>query len=171
MDNTGKTTLIQNLIRDSKGRGYLKAVVSLGPQRNEYEQRDWARHQLFKANGPTIYDRFLPICDIVYGEVLRGGSLWDINSDYLKELKSLRNPLIIYCRPPKSIILGFEDGREQMDGVEENGEALVDKYDQVMSDLKLKGFNVVKYDYTQNYDYIKYLVEKKLQREYPLYIR
>ena len=172
MDNTGKTTLIQRLIRDSKGRGYLRAIVSLGPNKPEHEQKDWARNQLYGPNIPMIYDRFLPICDIVYGGVLRGGSIWDIDSQYLKSLYSLKHPIIIYCRPPKDVILGFEDGRLQMEGVEDHGEELVDKYDSIMAILRNIGFEVIHYDYTQNsYDYLMYKIEKRLKRDYPTLIK
>lgn len=172
MDNSGKTTLIQTLIRESKGRGYLRALVSLGPSKPEHEQRDWARTQLFSSGNPIIYDRFLPICDIVYGGVLRGGSIWTINSPYLKELKQLKNPLIIYCRPPKETILSFADGRAQMKGVVEKGEALVDEYDGVMSYLSALGFEIIKFDYTKDsIDKIKEIVEKRIKRDYPLLIK
>jgi hypothetical protein len=152
MDNTGKTTLIQRLIRET-GRGYLSAMVSLGPSKTILEQFHWVDKQiaLAKMGGPlTVYDRFLPICDVIYGPIVRNGSLWGINHLIIDQLLKEVNPLIIYCRPSDSKVLGFEDGREQMEGVVENGQKLLDKYDVVIAKLKEIGFEVIPYDLEMN---------------------
>lgn len=147
MDNTGKTTLIQQLLRET-GRGYLKAMVSLGPNKSKEEQEAWVQEQL-KEEGPIVYDRYLPICDIVYGKVLRGGSMWSLSNPILDEIKKL-NPLIIYCRPDEKTILEFSDGRDQMEGVMENGKELLMTYDVVIAYLMEQGFDVEIYDYKLN---------------------
>lgn len=155
MDNTGKTTLIQRLIRES-GRGKLAAMVSLGPNQPTLKQFHWIDKQIKDSclgNQLMVYDRFLPICDAVYGPILRKGSLWSNNHLILLELLEKANPLIIYARPHKdSVITGFSDGREQMDGVIENAQFLLKAYDNIMVDLDKKGFNIITYNYLKNED-------------------
>lgn len=175
MDNTGKTTLIQRLIREV-GRGYLSAMVSLGPNRTLLEQFHWNDKQiaLAKMGGPlTVYDRFLPICDGVYGPIVRKGSLWNINHLVIDQLLNEVNPLIIYCRPSKTKIIGFEDGRDQMEGVVENAEKLLESYDEHMAKLKSMGYTIVEYDYTtnevkgaNNFDYIAKQVQNVIKDYY-----
>lgn len=164
MDNTGKTTLIQRIIRDY-ARGYSSAKVSLGPNCSEREQRAWLETSLEQIKqcpkDLLIFDRFLPICDTVYGNVLRGGSLWNIKDDIIKELLDKYNPLIIYCRPDMDKIIGFEDGREQMEGVEENARLLVETYDKTMDYLISLGYQVITYDY--DFDLDKTIIENKIK--------
>ena len=164
MDNTGKTTLIQRIIREY-ARGYSSAKVSLGPNCSEKEQRYWLEmslEQVIKCpNDLLIFDRFLPICDTIYGNVLRGGSLWNIKDGIIKEILSKYNPLIIYCRPDMDKIIGFEDGRDQMEGVEENARLLVETYDETMDYLISLGYQVITYDY--DFDLDKTIIENKIK--------
>jgi hypothetical protein len=176
MDNTGKTTLIQRLIREV-GRGYLSAMVSLGPNKTLLEQFHWVDKQiaLAKMGGPlTIYDRFLPICDVVYGPIIRNGSLWGINHLIINQLLEEVNPLIIYCRPSNEKVIGFEDGREQMEGVVENAKELLDGYDEVMKKLLKSGFEIINYNYENNelsypqdnFEYVGNRVKKVIKEHY-----
>lgn len=164
MDNTGKTTLIQ-LINREYARGYASAKVSLGPNCSADEQLTWLQMVLSQVdvtpNDLLVFDRFLPICDTIYGNVLRGGSLWDIADLELERIRNCYNPLIIYCRPHMEKIVGFEDGREQMEGVVENSKALVEAYDETMEILMLKGFEVIRYDYEVDLD--KVIIENKIK--------
>lgn len=157
MDNTGKTTLIQRIIREY-ARGYSVSKVSLGPNCSDKEQKDWLTHNIdFIQRNPEeliLYDRFLPICDTVYGNVLRGGSVWSIDNPQLRVIKDSYNPLIIYCRPHIDVITGFSDGRDQMEGVEENAIKLVEAYDRMISDLKAKyGYDILVYDFNYKEDH------------------
>ena len=172
MDNTGKTTLIQRIIREY-ARGYSLSRVSLGPNCPDREQIDWLINNMkFVQANPqelVIYDRFLPICDTVYGNVLRGGSLWSIDNPQLKMIKDSYNPLIIYCRPHIDVITGFSDGRDQMEGVEENAIKLVEAYDRMISDLKAKyGYDILVYDFNFIEDHkrieeaVKNILSKKI---------
>lgn len=169
MDNTGKTTLIQRLIREV-GRGYLSAMVSLGPNRTLLEQFHWNDKQiaLAKMGGPlTVYDRFLPICDAVYGPIVRKGSLWNINHLVIDQLLQEVNPLIIYCRPSDEVVLGFEDGRDQMEGVVENAKKLLDQYDINIEKLRDMGFKVIQYNYlNENFQYIAVKVQHVIKNYY-----
>lgn len=164
MDNTGKTTLIQTIIREY-ARGYSSAKVSLGPNCSRDEQVSWLQMVLSQVdscgNDLLVFDRFLPICDTVYGNILRGGSIWSLEDPELDKIKNWYNPLIIYCRPNIEKIIGFEDGREQMEGVEENAKKLVEAYDSAMVVLADKGFDILKYDYESYLD--KKLVENKIK--------
>lgn len=150
MDNTGKTTLIQELIR-TVGRGTLMAKVSLGPFKSSLEQLQWTYNQLKKAeegNDLIVYDRFLPICDIVYGTVLRDNkTIWTLDSAELKALREL-NPLIIFCNPGIEKILETMNEREQLEGVADNARVLLAMYKTVIYELETLGFEVHYYDYT-----------------------
>lgn len=180
MDNTGKTTLIQRLIRES-GRGYLSAMVSLGPNKTMMEQLHWANSQIWlsKIGAPlTVYDRFLPFCDVNYGSIIRGGSIWSMNHFILRELLEESHPLIIYCRPSSRAILGFEDGRDQMAGVKENARELLDLYDKNIEELRERGFKVITYNFELNdrprnatdlgndFDYISQRVQETIKNHY-----
>ena len=150
MDNTGKSTLIQELIR-TVGRGTLAAKVSLGPFKSSLEQLKWTYNQIKKAEEGKdliIYDRFLPICDIVYGTVLRDNkTIWTLDSAELKALREV-NPLIIFCNPGIEKILETMDEREQLEGVPENARVLLAMYKSVIYELESLGFEVHYYDYT-----------------------
>lgn len=152
MDNTGKTTLIGRLIRET-GRGVLSSKVSLGPNQSIIRQMNWVEKEIADAkrgNNLMVYDRFLPICDSVYGPILRKGSLWSLNHLVMEQLLNDINPLVIYCRPDKNIICGFEDGRDQMEGVIENASELVDAYDKAIGELVSRGFDVIYYNFQNN---------------------
>lgn len=152
MDNTGKTTFITETIRGI-GRGDIMAKVSLGPNRPAPTQTLWVLDQyrrIRQQDNMVIYDRFLPICDTVYGPIVRGSSIWGSNTDNwaIEELKDLK-PLIIYCRPSDEVVLSFKDGRDQMEGVMEKGKELLTCYDIRMAELIQKGFEVLVYDYNK----------------------
>lgn len=151
MDNTGKTTLIQELIRNI-GRGTLMAKVSLGPFRPAIEQIQWTYSQLKRAGEGKdliVYDRFLPICDIVYGTVIRNSTLWTLDSAELKALREL-NPLIIFCDPGIDTILKTINEKDQLEGVVDNAKALIAMYKAVIYELETLGFEIHYYDYTSD---------------------
>lgn len=157
-DNTGKTTLINK----------LKAVL---PQKILYQnfQYDEIKNDtsdeyynrvlnLFLENDKIVFERFTPIDELVYGKILHPNDNHNF-SDLRKYFLDSPNLefMIIYCRPPKDVALNFGD-RAQFDGVKEHGEALIDEFDEVFTNLLVKfpELNILKYDFTNvnSYDII-----------------
>ena len=143
-DNAGKTTLGVRLQRD------LVVALVHSPKPNPERTPDQA---LAKSNSQLlpdrhILDRVYVISEWVYGPICRGGSALD--NRHSKALECLLNQehLIIYCRPPTQVILR-NNGREQMDGVLENHERIIQKYDEIMEELPRYGnCQVIEYDWT-----------------------
>lgn len=95
-----------------------------------------------EMNTIDIYDRFTCIDQQIYGPICRNDydlddyRLW---TDIMNECISIGcKPYFIYCRPAVEDIIGFEDGREQMEGVIENAEALLRRYDDMYFYLATK---------------------------------
>jgi len=144
MDNTGKTTLVRKLTSMLP----LKKYKSPGPDIGEAEQIEWVRDRLEDPDEWVIFDRFPLISEPIYGGHIRGyHNFEDPSKQYLYDMFKDKNPLIIYCRPPRDKILSFEDGRIQMDGVKAKGSILLNEYDRMMTDFEGEtGIRV--YDYT-----------------------
>lgn len=154
MDNTGKTTLWTKLNNDFKFDG----PHSSGPPDNNREMFDRVHKQLEEANSGKIilHDRIPVISDQVYSPVIRGTNPFMEDAEGLELIEEFKqtNHLIIYCRPSRDIILGFEDGRDQMPGVHENASRLLDTYDMLIAHMIAEGgWNIVVYDYTQKGSY------------------
>lgn len=130
MDNTGKTTLVEQLVRET---GYDR-VRSSGPQSLE-DMIDKVETCLTSDN--IIYDRFPLISEEVYGPALRGYSLWEFSRwrEYFIQLLQLK-PLFIYCRPARETILRSINQREQLEGVVERASVIIDIYDRVFDHLR-----------------------------------
>lgn len=144
MDNSGKTTLAENL-KALKGWEIIK---SKGPKLSKEEMIKTMLDNLEKKD-VCILERFAIFEEIVYGKELRGTSKFDF-----KDVKPLikYNPFIIYCRPSKKDILDFKD-REQMEGVIDNSEKLLKRWDRVYKKLKKNGFTVKKYNFKKDKDF------------------
>jgi predicted ATPase len=145
MDNTGKTTLCNKL----KIHYGLELKKSPGPI-SYPEQKEWMMEQALNSlvsNEEVIYDRFSFMEEMVYGTVLRNGTLFDFNSEVVKAVAATR-PQIIYTRPPRKKIFNFGD-REQMKGVVDQKEELLNAYDELIFNMISKGWLVHVYDYTE----------------------
>lgn len=146
MDNTGKTTLVNHM---SQALGVIPVVKSPGPNLSRDEKHLWILDQMTREKAfpdSVIFDRFLPFEEMVYGEVLRGETIYSLKDPYLKSLKAL-NPNIIYTRPSSKTIFNFGD-REQMPGVIEQKNRLLAAWDDLMWKLITQGWQVMVYDYT-----------------------
>ena len=144
MDNSGKTTLVRRM---SEELG-LPVVKSLGPDHTLDEKFLWTLDQMSREKsipGSVIYDRFLPLEEMVYGKVLRGNPIFNLNDHYMETLKDL-HPLILYTRPSSKTIFNW-DGREQMEGVIDQKEKLLAAWDDLMWGLMARGWDVQVYDY------------------------
>lgn len=145
MDNSGKTTLAN---RVSKDLG-LPLIKSLGPDHTEDEKHVWLLDQMTREMAfpdSVIFDRFLPLEEMVYGKVLRDNPVYFLSDPYMKSLKDL-NPIIVYTRPHSDLIFNFGN-REQMDGVRETKEKLLMAWDDLMWCLMSLGWNILVYDYS-----------------------
>lgn len=140
-DNSGKTTLCTDL----RKRLGIPVVHSERPNPAWGAERILAHsnHQLLPKR--IIRDRIYVISEYVYGRVIRGGSaLRGLHADALMDLYQ-RPYLIIYCRPDDRAILDSQ-GREQMEGVLDKHQAIIQEYDKLMGEVALN-CKVVRYDY------------------------
>ena len=148
MDNTGKTTLVEKL---SSLLG-TNLLVRVRPQDNQ-EAVSQSINLMKPDASNYVYDRCHIIGELVYGHMLRGGSLLGDTSWHHLGMLCKISPLFIYCRPPKKYILQWGD-REQMEGVIENSEKLLARYDYVMSAVRqyqeIFGGIFIQYDYSQD---------------------
>ena len=157
MDNSGKTTLAAKLSSET----HMPFKHSGGKAASQDEILDRATNILLDHRN-YIYDRIPFISGRIYGSVLRGEDAFAIG--YGKQLFDgfrMRNPLVIYCRPPSSFILDFGD-REQMAGVIENSQKLLAKYDEFIEYLSDSGMPVFYYDFTkpEHYDILMEVVKE-----------
>jgi len=161
MDNTGKTTLIKNLVSEFKldVRGSPSHLVGT-PQ-----LMLWVEDEIeIKYDKPPIYDRWPLISEEVYGPMLRGSS--DAEGRFIGWAARMC-ALIIYCKPPIEKILNFGT-RAQMEGVITHGKLLVKEYDKVMKRYAQQGWGVVMYDYTRvgSYSKVRSIVQQYIDK-YP----
>lgn len=141
MDNSGKTTVVNQLASQFG----LPTVHSPGPA--PYQKlRDFIMETaLARFEGRMfIYDRHPIISEHIYGPVLRGHD--DLDMKWTRLIGSL-NPLVIYCDPGIDMIMG--NTRDQMPGVMENAEKLLEAYRHfinVTASGKLD--RIIRYDYS-----------------------
>lgn len=146
MDNTGKTTLTKKLVKKleeletKEGRrlDFVNLNISPGPG-EKGKLLDWVSscmvNKFDTKYGIEIFDRFTCIDQQIYGPVCRGEHDMEDYENWTAILMNLlpsdMKPYVVYCRPHISKIVGFEDGREQMEGVVENAEKLLHRYDEM----------------------------------------
>lgn len=140
MDNTGKTTLVNQLCEYYN----CESIKSLGPGYSRREMIDEVKRKL-ELPGKVILERFSILEECVYGNVLRNDSKFTLNDmDWLRDYDFT----IIYCRPEDEVIYNFGD-REQMEGVIEQRVKLVQYWDDLIIKLSQMGFVVIPYDWTK----------------------
>lgn len=142
MDNTGKTTLAEQLSKE------LNTVVikSEGPKLTQLEMEANIYANMTNSHD-LILERFCFFEEMVYGKILRGKSKFNYKSKVFKYIKEAQ-PTIIYCRPSKFVIETWRE-REQMEGVIDNSDKLLIQYDKVIKKAQKHGLKVIKYDYTK----------------------
>lgn len=159
-DNSGKTTLARKLAAD------MELVYINNRQRPRgFKDLDYdAFHFCDVAKVfPTIFDRWGPISEPIYGRVIRD-TQWPLKEElvqvhqYVAGLK----PLVLYCRPSNKRILDFGD-TEQMEGVKTKAKQLIKAYDKEMKFVN-QYLTVCPYDYeTHSYDQIRQIVQNHLR--------
>ncbi len=131
-DNSGKSTLAKKLneIMD------WPVEHSGGP--TTHEDRHIRMMEVMEKS-EVIMDRVPCISEPIYGSICRGINCFE-GTKYLENL--LKNkPIIIYCRPPTSVIINIEHelskyaNKDHLDMVEDNKFAIVGAYDTLMSNI------------------------------------
>lgn len=153
MDNTGKTTLVNQLSEFYN----CESIKSLGPGYTRLEMIDEIKRKL-DLPGRKILERFSILEECVYGQVLRNNPKFTIDDmDWIRDYDFV----IIYCRPEDDVIYNFGD-REQMEGVIEQRVALVNKWDELVMELSKRGFVILTYDWTKHsLDYLTNIIGGK----------
>lgn len=153
MDNTGKTTLVNQLKEFYK----CESIKSPGPNYTRQEMIDEIKKDLDLPN-KVILERFSILEELVYGNVLRNHSKFRLDDmDWVRDYDFI----IVYCRPEDEVIYNFGD-REQMTGVIEEKEKLVEAWDNLIIDLARIGFVIIPYDWTKmNLDSITKIIGEK----------
>lgn len=143
MDNTGKSTLCENLAKELK----LEHLHSLGYKPSKETLLNFMAYNLTNEKD-VIFERFSFFDEIIYGPVLRYYTKFNIGDDFYYNLLE-KEPYIIYCRPEDNVIFNWGN-REQMDGVIEHEQELLNRWDALVDILKEDGFKVIDYDYTKD---------------------
>lgn len=147
MDNSGKTTLVRQLSEDCR----LLVMNNRRRPKTRQDILDYVAGVVPLAQRfPVILDRFAPISEPIYGPICRNTELLtrdDISQCLLRVTAEQPKPaVIIYCRPRATTILQFGP-IPQMEGVIENGRALLQAYDETMKKLGSFWFTVLYYDW------------------------
>lgn len=142
-DNAGKSTLAEKL---SKALN-IPVIHSVRPEKG-WKEKDVLYHSTWQLRPQeAILDRVYAISEYVYGRVIRGKTaLGELHSEALFDLYN-RPYLIIYCRPDDNVILDNK-GRDQMDGVIQHHQTIIDEYDVLMEEIKRFSIgSVIHYDW------------------------
>ena len=149
-DNTGKTTLCENLKTfiawKNKDVNSVVVAKSLGPNKSVEEQIDFMDLTLNDKQKTIIFDRFPIIEEATCGKVLRGKDNfqeWE-NTNVIDLLRKV--DCFIFCYPGLFNVLNWGE-REQLDGVKENALKLINAYNEMAVSLRSLGFKVLEYNY------------------------
>lgn len=134
MDNTGKTTLGNNLKEYLNTVGNAVYVHSLGNVPLDDQIKFMDRELKDKPSIDfKIFDRFPIIEESIYGTLLRGKNRYEGMEDYCDGV--LYNiDLFIYCNPGLDTILNWQN-REQMDGVIDHSKELYEAYNELCENI------------------------------------
>lgn len=139
MDNSGKSTLAKKL--------GLKTIHPGPAPESDSIELECMEYQLSIAQEPVIMDRITCISQQVYQNRLFDSKY----TAFLHRMLSTPKCIVVYCRPPKEVILNFEshckksyDTEESINNLIKNGSALIDRYDELM-----KTIPNIKYDFTK----------------------
>lgn len=139
MDNTGKTTLVN----DMKNLLNVEGIKSPGPNFTKEEMYNEVITNLSREE-LVILERFAIIEEIIYGEILRNAPKF--NFEDLMQIEEKYHPIFIYCRPKKKDVFNFGE-RDQMEGVIERSEKLLEGFDNLYNKMIQKDFDIFRYDF------------------------
>ena len=167
LDSTGKTTLIEQLVKDFPG---LKVIPSIGNKHDPVEIRrqalDWPNYdrQDYVSSQVYIADRCRLISEMVYNPILKTRPLAFSPSEFLEVTRRwLFFPqLIIYCSRSKDRLLKTLHNEEQLTGVEEHLNELNEQYGKMMGTLEFlfdlydNGSKIIVYSFDHERKDMKY---------------
>jgi len=129
MDGAGKTHLAELLMMHIPNLEYIRNDSGPGKDFNL-----WWPAQLDRPEGPYVplHDRFF-YSELVYGPILRGHITAEPNlvQNVLWFLRG--TALLIYCRPRSEYLREGVKVQEQMEGVEDKFQPLLELYDELMA--------------------------------------
>lgn len=145
-DGSGKTTLIERAREGQRERYFLTVRASRYPPnvKTALQYLQWIKHQ---RDLDLILDRIHFVSDRVYGPILRNENLF---KDFPIEFGLQDVSAIVYARPPIETIRANLEKTQQMKGVAEHIDEVIEKYDVLMKMLEAKGRKVIQYDYTND---------------------
>lgn len=163
-DSSGKSTLLNKLCQQFNYKPAPKLYA--GPP-TKLEHLTLTCELLTTLEGNYIFDRFPTISELVYGPIIRNKNLWDqdINS-WCRYNDLVINHIIIYCRPPRDVLLNMEghqlkdyDTKEHIQAIQKKQREIINAYDEVISCYG----NVIPYDYTNkgSYDHLITTLKEK----------
>lgn len=144
-DGSGKTTLIERARENQRDRYFMTVRASRYPPdiASSFQYLQWVKY----CPHDCILDRIHFISDRIYGPILR-------DEDLFKALPLQfgiqQMGAVVYARPPTEVILENLSHSVHLRGVVQNAERIIERYDEVMDTLKLRGVKVLKFDYTQD---------------------
>lgn len=125
-DGSGKSTLARVL--ESRGwRLAPRACTPEGGPVGAHETEQWLRDSL-SWDGYVI-DRHPILSGYVYDHVLCRGACLAWSANYLPA--TLRQSVIVYCRPPSPVIMDAASSAPQLEGVLQNLGRIIDEYDRL----------------------------------------
>ena len=150
-DNMGKSTLIKVLREELDMDGYIAG----GPPKTQKEARDRCREQMALAPMGIVYDRCTPISDMCYTFPNENEGLFDHTREYL-----LKYCIVIFCSTEweeSTHEVKEHDTEEHLAFIEENRDAICNRYNELMAAIKEDGAIVLTYDWRN--DDVVHLVE------------
>lgn len=149
-DACGKSTLARRLL---KGTGLPTALIQRsgppGPQEHLRAMIDWIEINSRLPYLNLLLDRHPLISELVYAPLLRNETVpW--GESQVVEIFEAVHPLIIYCRPPLSVIRACLNNERQLPGVEDRLPKIARAYDSLMDDLADSGLEVAWHDWTRD---------------------
>lgn len=156
-DNSGKTTLANNLILSFSNSG-AEGLPPLGPA--PYEKQIDRMEEIATSEKFIVIDRWPILEEEVCGRILRGKNNFDMMPRELWDNYYKNISLFIYCNPSIDVIKDWGN-REQMGGIKENIFELKKGYDAIYNSLLYTPYNVYKYNWTN--DRTGYLYHKLIK--------
>ena len=146
-DGSGKTTLADNIRNSAETYVHLIRSNSKPPRAADiFLYTQWLDR--FPKGMGLIVDRHPLISEYVYGPILRDKCLHNFSLETIRNF--LEDQLIVYCRPSFRAVIDNVLKGEHRIGVDKQAGELIQKYDEVMAELKNLGANILLHNYEHN---------------------